>query len=167
MRITDVRIRMVQNTESKLKATCSVVFDDAFVVHDLRVVQGANGIFVAMPQRKLGDGQYRDLAHPITAAAREALQRAVLATYYKTGSAELGESAPPEQVPAQAVPQPHEGDQAGRQEAFRESLQESTHGSLQEPHHEGLQQSLPEEGQPELPESAPEQVPAAAVPAIA
>ncbi|HEY8346260.1 MAG TPA: septation regulator SpoVG [Symbiobacteriaceae bacterium] len=85
MRITDVRVRRLQSSEGKLKATCSVVFDDAFVVHDLRVVEGANGIFVAMPQRKVGEGQYRDVAHPITAEAREALQKAVLEAFLASG----------------------------------------------------------------------------------
>lgn len=158
VRITDVRIRMIQNGESKLKATCSVVIDDAFVVHDLRVVQGANGIFVAMPQRKLGDGQYRDLAHPITAGAREYVQRCVLAAYYKAGVAELGQSAVPEEIQAEAVPPA--GHQASQQETLRASLQEDSCGSIQQPHHEGIQETLPGETQPELPEPAP-------VPAIA
>lgn len=82
MQITDVRVRKAAGTsESKLKAYCSVVFDEMFVVHDLRVVEGANGVFVAMPRRKTQEGEYRDLAHPITAEARALIQKAVLDAY--------------------------------------------------------------------------------------
>lgn len=87
MQVTDVRIKKVTFTgaaadkENKLKATCSVVFDESFVVHDLRVVEGIKGLFVAMPRKKTGEGEYRDQAHPITAQAREHIQQAVLAAY--------------------------------------------------------------------------------------
>lgn len=84
MQITDVRVRKVTGPESKLKAFCSVVFDEMFVVHELRVVEGANGLFVAMPRRKNGEGEYRDLAHPITAEARALIQNAVLAAFNET-----------------------------------------------------------------------------------
>lgn len=80
MNITDVRVRKI-NTEGKMKAVVSVTFDDAFVVHDVKVVEGMNGIFVAMPSRKTPEGEYRDIAHPISAAAREIIQSAVLKAY--------------------------------------------------------------------------------------
>jgi stage V sporulation protein G len=80
MQITDVRIRKV-TFEGKVKAYCSVVFDGAFVVHDLRVVEGANGPFVSMPRRKTGEGEFKDMAHPITAECREMLSKAVLEVY--------------------------------------------------------------------------------------
>jgi len=80
MNITDVRVRKI-NTEGKMKAVVSVTFDDAFVVHDVKVVEGMNGIFVAMPSRKTPDGEFRDIAHPISAAAREVIQTAVLKAY--------------------------------------------------------------------------------------
>ena len=80
MNITDVRVRKI-NTEGKMKAVVSVTFDDAFVVHDVKVVEGMNGIFVAMPSRKTPEGEYRDIAHPISAAAREVIQTAVLKAY--------------------------------------------------------------------------------------
>jgi len=80
MNITDVRVRRI-NTEGKMKAVVSVTFDDAFVVHDVKVVEGMNGIFVAMPSRKTPEGEYRDIAHPISAAAREVIQTAVLKAY--------------------------------------------------------------------------------------
>jgi stage V sporulation protein G len=81
MQVTDVRVRRVTGSDSKLKALCSVVFDDMFVVHELRVIEGINGLFVAMPRRKTAEGEFKDLAHPITAEAREEIQRAVLAAY--------------------------------------------------------------------------------------
>ena len=80
MNITDVRVRKI-NAEGKMKAVVSVTFDDAFVVHDVKVVEGMNGIFVAMPSRKTPEGEYRDIAHPISAAAREIIQKAVLKAY--------------------------------------------------------------------------------------
>jgi stage V sporulation protein G len=83
VQITDVRVRKMNGPEGKLKAYCSVVFDEMFVVHDIRIVEGANGVFVAMPRRKTGEGEYRDLAHPITAEARAFIQQAVLDAYHE------------------------------------------------------------------------------------
>ena len=80
MDITDVRVRKV-NQEGKMKAVVSVTFDNAFVVHDVKVVEGNNGLFVAMPSRKTPEGEYRDIAHPISASAREVIQSAVLKAY--------------------------------------------------------------------------------------
>lgn len=84
MQITDVRVRKASGGESKLKAYCSVVLDGMFVVHELRVVEGANGVFVAMPRRKTAEGEYKDVAHPITAEARELIQKAVLEAYHES-----------------------------------------------------------------------------------
>jgi len=81
MDITDVRIRKVNNAEGKMKAVVSVTFDNAFVVHDVKVVEGMNGLFVAMPSRKTPEGEFRDIAHPISSAAREVIQTAVLKAY--------------------------------------------------------------------------------------
>ncbi|HWQ88653.1 MAG TPA: septation regulator SpoVG [Desulfitobacteriaceae bacterium] len=80
MDITDVRIRKV-NAEGKMRAVVSVTIDNAFVVHDVKVVEGTNGLFVAMPSRKTPEGEFRDIAHPISAAAREIIQSAVLKAY--------------------------------------------------------------------------------------
>ena len=80
MNITDVRIRKVQ-TEGKMRAVASITFDDEFVVHDVRVIEGQNGLFVAMPSRKTPEGEFRDVAHPITSVAREMIQNAVLKAY--------------------------------------------------------------------------------------
>lgn len=86
MNITDVRIRKVY-VEGKMKAIVSVTFDDAFVIHDVKVVEGQNGLFVAMPSRKTPEGEYRDIAHPISTDARAVIQEAVLRAYEEAISA--------------------------------------------------------------------------------
>lgn len=73
-------MRKVLN-DGKMKAIVSVTFDDSFVIHDVKVVEGQNGLFVAMPSRKTPDGEFRDIAHPITSLAREVVQSAVLEAY--------------------------------------------------------------------------------------
>ncbi|MFA7468549.1 MAG: septation regulator SpoVG [Desulfotomaculaceae bacterium] len=80
MHVTDVRVRKVL-TEGKMKAIVSVTLDDAFVVHDVKIVEGQNGLFVAMPSRRMPDGEFRDIAHPINSSARELIQDAVLSAY--------------------------------------------------------------------------------------
>lgn len=83
MTITDVRIRKI-NVDGKMKAVASVTFDDEFVVHDIKVIDGQNGLFVAMPSRKTPDGEYRDIAHPIVSETRELIQSTVLEEYNKS-----------------------------------------------------------------------------------
>ncbi|MEW6033082.1 MAG: septation regulator SpoVG [Bacillota bacterium] len=80
MRVTDVRVRRL-NPEGRMKAVASVTIDGEFVIHDVRVVEGHNGLFVAMPSRKTPDGEFRDIAHPITSEARERIQSAVLKAF--------------------------------------------------------------------------------------
>ncbi|MBO5227725.1 MAG: septation regulator SpoVG [Lachnospiraceae bacterium] len=80
MKITDVRVRKLTK-EGKLKAVVSVTFDDELVVHDIKVIEGEKGLFIAMPSRKSSDGEYRDIAHPINAATREVLQSTILEKY--------------------------------------------------------------------------------------
>lgn len=80
MYVTDVRVRKIL-TEGKMKAIVSVTLDDMFVIHDVKVVEGQNGLFVAMPSRKTPDGEFRDIAHPINSSAREVIQSAVLQAY--------------------------------------------------------------------------------------
>lgn len=80
MQITDVRVRKVE-TEGKLKAVVSITFDDEFVVHDIKVIEGEKGLFIAMPSKKSPDGEYRDIAHPINAGTRERIQTAILKKY--------------------------------------------------------------------------------------
>lgn len=82
MQITDVRIRKVAE-EGKMKAVVSVTFDDEFVVHDIRVIDGQNGLFVAMPSRRTADGQFKDIAHPINSQTRAKIQEAILLQYQK------------------------------------------------------------------------------------
>ncbi len=88
MEVTDVRIRKVLD-EGKMKAIVSVTLDDAFVVHDIKVVEGQNGLFVAMPSRRTPNGEFRDIAHPINASARARIQDAVLEAYAHRGSVEF------------------------------------------------------------------------------
>lgn len=81
MNITDVRVRLVQKEDSKLKAVATITLDDAFAIHDIKVIQGADECFIAMPSRKTNDGEYRDIAHPINTQAREQLKQAILKAY--------------------------------------------------------------------------------------
>lgn len=80
MQITDIRTRVVSK-ESKMKAVVSVTFDDSFVVHDIKVIEGDKGLFIAMPSKKTPDGEYRDVAHPINGEMRAMLQDAILTEY--------------------------------------------------------------------------------------
>lgn len=80
MQITEVRIRMI-DTESKMRAVASVTFDGCFVVHDIKIIDGQEGPFVAMPSRKIGDGEFRDVAHPIQQFMRDMIREAVFKAY--------------------------------------------------------------------------------------
>ena len=80
MEVTDVRIRKI-NQDGKMKAIVSVTLNDEFVVHDVRVIDGNNGLFVAMPSKRTPDGEFKDIAHPITSQTREVIQSAVLSAY--------------------------------------------------------------------------------------
>lgn len=80
MEITDVRVRKVAK-EGKMKAVVSITIDDEFVVHDIKVIEGEKGLFIAMPSRKTGDGEYRDIAHPINSQIRNKIQTMVLEKY--------------------------------------------------------------------------------------
>ena len=78
--ITDVRVRRVAK-EGKMKAVVSITIDEEFVVHDIKVIEGEKGLFIAMPSRKATDGEYRDIAHPINSATRERIQNIILEKY--------------------------------------------------------------------------------------
>lgn len=88
MEITDIRIRKV-DADSKMKAVVSVTFDDEFVVHDIKIIEGQSGLFIAMPSRKMGEGDFRDIAHPLKSETRNRIRDAILAEYEK-----LPEDAP-------------------------------------------------------------------------
>ena len=77
MQITDIRVRKVEK-EGKMKAVVSITIDNEFVVHDIKVIEGEKGLFIAMPSRKAADGEYRDIEHPINSATRERLQQLIL-----------------------------------------------------------------------------------------
>ena len=81
MQFSDVRIRLISNPESKLKAVASITIDDCFVVHDIKVLEGSQGYFVSMPSRKTPDGEYKDVAHPINTPTRDELNKVVLAKF--------------------------------------------------------------------------------------
>ena len=80
MNITDVRVRKVAK-EGKMKAVVSITIDGEFVVHDIKVIEGEKGLFIAMPRRKASAGEYRDIAHPINSATRERIQKLILDKY--------------------------------------------------------------------------------------
>ena len=80
MNITDVRVRKIAK-EGKMKAVVSITIDDEFVVHDIKVIEGEKGLFIAMPSRKASDGEYRDIAHPINSQTRDHIQSLILEKY--------------------------------------------------------------------------------------
>ena len=87
MQITDVRVRKVTK-EGKLKAVVSITIDNEFVVHDIKVIEGEKGLFIAMPSKKALDGEYRDIAHPINSNTRDRIQKLILEKYQETMAAE-------------------------------------------------------------------------------
>lgn len=87
MQITDVRIRKVEK-EGKMKAVVSITIDEEFVVHDIKIIEGEKGLFIAMPSRKAADGEYRDIAHPINSNTRDRIQKLILEKYQETMTVE-------------------------------------------------------------------------------
>lgn len=82
MQVTDVRVRKVSD-DGKMKAIVSVTFDDEFVVHDIKIIEGQNGLFIAMPSRKMGEGDFRDIAHPLNSETRNTIKEAIFEEYDK------------------------------------------------------------------------------------
>lgn len=82
MQVTDIRVRRIVK-EGKMKAVVSVTLNDEFVVHDIKVIEGDKGLFIAMPSKRASDGEYKDIAHPINSATRDAIQRQILESYEK------------------------------------------------------------------------------------
>lgn len=88
MEITDVRVKKVAS-DGKMKAVASVTFDDAFVVHDIKIIEGQNKLFTAMPSRRTLDNEFKDIAHPINSVMREKLEAAVINKYNETIAEEI------------------------------------------------------------------------------
>ena len=86
MKISDVRVRIVKKDDSKLKAVASITIDECFVVHDIKVIEGSQGYFIAMPSRKTPDGEYKDIVHPINTETREQIREAIMVEYEKAQS---------------------------------------------------------------------------------
>ncbi len=78
MKISDIRVRLVQKEDSKLKAVASMTIEDCFVVHDIKVIEGSEGYFIAMPSRKTNEGEYKDIVHPINTETREMIIKLIL-----------------------------------------------------------------------------------------
>ena len=91
MQITDVRVRKITK-EGRMKAVVSITLDDEFAIHDIKIIEGEKGLFIAMPSRKASDGEYRDIAHPINSGTREIIQRIIL-DKYQAALLESGEEA--------------------------------------------------------------------------
>ena len=88
MNITETRIRLVTKDDSKLKAIATITIDGCMIVHDIKVVEGTDGLFIAMPSRKASDGEYRDIAHPINSDTRDRIQKLILEKYQETMAVE-------------------------------------------------------------------------------
>lgn len=100
MNITDVRVRKI-NDEGKMKAVVSITFDDEFVVHDIKIIDGQNGLFIAMPSRKMGEGDFRDIAHPLVSETRNKIKEAIFVEYEKALAEKANEAAASEAAPTE------------------------------------------------------------------
>lgn len=99
MRVTSVRVRLFEKPATKLRGFATITFDDCFMVHNIRIIDGNNGLFVAMPDRKLKDGDYVNVAHPLNVETRVMITDAILAAYHAArAAAQRGESAPADPV---------------------------------------------------------------------
>lgn len=81
MKISDIRIRKIQKTDGLLKAVASITIDDCFVIHDIKILEGENGLFIGMPSRKTAEGDYKDIAHPLNSETRDLLRNLILTAY--------------------------------------------------------------------------------------
>ena len=93
MKITSVNVRKIEKEGSRMKGIASVLLDDSFAVHDIRIIEGEKGLFIAMPSRKATDGEYRDIAHPINSGTRDRIQTIILEKYQEVMDAEPEEAA--------------------------------------------------------------------------
>lgn len=83
LNITDTRVRLVENSDSQLKAIASIVIDGCFAIHDIKIIEGKDGVFIAMPSRKTAEGNFKDIAHPINSEARAIVKEAIIERYQK------------------------------------------------------------------------------------
>jgi len=83
MQITDIRVRKI-NSEGTMKAVASITIDEVFVIHDIKIIEGPNGLFIAMPSRKTPNGEFKDIAHPLNSETREMIQKAIFEKYETT-----------------------------------------------------------------------------------
>lgn len=88
MEITEVRVRLVKKEEGKLKAVASITFDGCFVVHDVKIIEGNEGYFIAMPSKRTPEGEYKDIVHPLNSATRESISKSVLREFEKAVAVE-------------------------------------------------------------------------------
>lgn len=91
MKITSVNVRKIEKEGSRMKGIASVLLDESFAVHDIRIIEGDNGLFIAMPSRKTATGGYRDIAHPINPEVRSMFESAILEAYENTEEVEIEE----------------------------------------------------------------------------
>ncbi len=83
LNITDTRVRLVENSDSQLKAIASIVIDGCFAIHDIKIIEGKDGVFIAMPSRKTAEGNFKDIAHPINSETRALVKEAIIERYQK------------------------------------------------------------------------------------
>ena len=83
MKITSVNVRIAENEDSKMKGIASVIVDDCFAIHDIRIIEGDKGLFIAMPSRQTATGGYRDIAHPINSETRQVFEKEIIEAYEK------------------------------------------------------------------------------------
>jgi stage V sporulation protein G len=83
LNITDTRVRLIENSDSQLKAIASIVIDGCFAIHDIKIIEGKDGLFIAMPSRKTAEGNFKDIAHPINSEARAMVKEAIIERYQK------------------------------------------------------------------------------------
>ena len=100
MHVTDVRVRRIAR-EGKMRAVVSITIDNVFVVHDIKVIEGEKGLFIAMPSKKSADGEYRDIAHPINSETRSMLEEIILKSYEESALQEEGRRAVRSRKPSQ------------------------------------------------------------------
>lgn len=93
MDITEVRVRLVKKEEGKLKAVASITIDGCFVVHDVKIIEGNEGFFIAMPSKRTPEGEYKDIVHPLNSATREQISKIVLQEFEKATTAEQEQTA--------------------------------------------------------------------------